>query len=107
MRSITSACGVCGDYAQHSVFQGVVSDLDLIIYYLFLILKCVLCCMLSFTFYAFVVGFISDFDLNANVFDHFCVLVLSVSVHLVHNYHRLKRKIVPVVRLSWLPPARQ
>ena len=32
MRSITCACGICGDYARHSVFQGVVSDLDLIIF---------------------------------------------------------------------------
>ena len=32
MRSITCACDICGDYARHSVFLGVVSDLDLIIF---------------------------------------------------------------------------
>ena len=37
LRSITCACGICGDYARHSVFQGVVSDLDLLYFNLFIV----------------------------------------------------------------------
>ena len=29
MSCITCACGICGDFARHSVLQGVVTDLDL------------------------------------------------------------------------------
>ena len=62
---------------QDTLFCSVVSDLGLN----FLLYKCVLYCTLSFTFYAFVLGFISDFDLNTTVFHHYvclyCLLVFT------------------------------